>query len=405
MAFAVIDFETTGLIPERNDRVVEVGLVLVDDNGQIEQEWTTLVNPRRDVGATHIHGLRAGDLLDAPEFGDVADQILSLVTGRTVVAHNANFDMRFLRNELDRAGYIISSHPPALCSMKWSGRLVGPAKLQHVCEALGVELMDAHSAMGDARATAGLLAQLRRLAGHEKEWAEDSDRSQRYKWPTFQGRSHVQTIARGERKPDPRSWLDSVLSATWIPGIPEDEASYLLVLDRALLDRNISISEAQQLIDTARNAGLSGASVARIHRSYLYSVVQEALEDGVVTDAEKADIIAVADALGLTVSDVDKALASAAGTQVKRKNRDSFLLMAGDRVVFTGETSQPRDTWVTEIVAAGLTSGGVSKSAKLVVAADPDSLSGKAVKARAYGIPIVNEETFIRLFQEYCAKH
>lgn len=403
MAFAVVDFETTGLIPERNDRVVEVGLVLVDDKGQIEQEWTTLVNPRRDVGATHIHGLRGGDLLDAPEFGDIADQILSFVIGRTVVAHNASFDMRFLRHELDRAGYAISSRPHALCSMKWSGRLVGPAKLQHVCEALSIELVDAHSAMADARATAKLLARLMRLARREREWIEDSDLSQRYAWPTFQGRTRVQTKARGERKPDTQSWLDSVLSATWVPGIPEDEASYLLVLDRALLDRNISISEAHQLIDAATSAGLSGASVARIHRAYLVSVAEEALADGVVTDAEKADIIAVADALGLTISDVDEAIKSAAGARLKRKSKDSFSLNAGDRVVFTGETSRPRETWVAEIVAAGLTSGGVTKSAKLVIAADPDSLSGKAVKARAYGIPIVNEETFIRMFQEYCA--
>ena len=45
MTFAVIDFETTGLMPERNDRVIEAGVVLVDSEGKVEQEWTTLVNP------------------------------------------------------------------------------------------------------------------------------------------------------------------------------------------------------------------------------------------------------------------------------------------------------------------------------------------------------------------------
>lgn len=55
MPLAVIDFETTGLVPERADRVVEVGIVLTDDDGGIEHEWTTLVNPHRDVGASHIH--------------------------------------------------------------------------------------------------------------------------------------------------------------------------------------------------------------------------------------------------------------------------------------------------------------------------------------------------------------
>ncbi|WP_143026021.1 exonuclease domain-containing protein [Leucobacter chromiiresistens] len=61
--FAVIDFETTGFVPERNDRVVEVGVVLLDETGQQEHSWTTLVNPRRDVGASHVHGISGGDLL------------------------------------------------------------------------------------------------------------------------------------------------------------------------------------------------------------------------------------------------------------------------------------------------------------------------------------------------------
>jgi len=73
MSFAVIDFETTGLVPERTDRVIEVGIVLVDLDGRMESEWTTLVSPSRDVGASHIHGLTAADLLDAPQFTEVAD--------------------------------------------------------------------------------------------------------------------------------------------------------------------------------------------------------------------------------------------------------------------------------------------------------------------------------------------
>ncbi len=405
MAFTVVDFETTGLAPERNDRVVEVGIVLVDDSGLIEQEWTTLINPRRDIGATHIHGLYASDLLDAPEFSDVADQILDFVAGRIVVAHNASFDMRFLHSELKRTGYEIPERPSALCSMKWSGRLVGPAKLQHVCEALDIELVDAHSALADARATAKLLTHLKTLAKNQGEWTEESDCSRCFAWPKRKGKLCPNPISRGEHKANPQSWLDSVLKASWVPGVPEDEASYLLVLDQALLDRKISLSEGRQLIDAANDARLSGAAIARIHRSYLLSIAQEALADGVVTDDEMNDLSAVADALGFSASDVDEALAMARKTSCERKKSDSFMLKPGDRIVFTGETSRPRQTLVSEIVAAGLTSGGITKSTKLVVASDPDSLSGKAAKARAYSIPIVDEATFTRLFQEYCTSN
>jgi len=402
MAFAVIDFETTGVIPALNHRVVEVGIVLATDNGQIEDEWTTLINPCRDIGATQLHGLCAKDLLDAPEFGDIADQILRFVDGRTVVAHNASFDMGFLKAELTRAGYVLSDTPPALCTMKWAGRLVGSAKLAHVCEAFDVELTHAHAALNDARATACVLAHLANMAGHEKEWQEDVARSQRYEWPALQGRAQTQPIPRGEQKPNARSWLDSVLGNTAIPGVPEDEASYLLVLEKVLLDRAISVSEGRQLVAAAKEAGLRGETVQRLHRSHLQSVAQEALADDVVTDDERKDLLIIADLLGLTSVDVDEALARAESEDAERECGHSFSLVKGDRVVFTGELSKPRETWVAEIVQAGLTSGGITKSTKLVVAADPDSLSGKAAKARKYGIAIVDEKPFTRLLAEYC---
>jgi DNA polymerase-3 subunit epsilon len=83
-SFAVIDFETTGLVPEGTDRVVEVAVVLTDAEGRIEDEWTTLVNPRRDIGASHIHGITAADVVDAPDFGDIGDHLLGMLNGRAV---------------------------------------------------------------------------------------------------------------------------------------------------------------------------------------------------------------------------------------------------------------------------------------------------------------------------------
>lgn len=72
-------------------------------------------------------------------------------------------------------------------------------------------------------------------------------------------------------------------------------------------------------------------------------------------------------------------------------------MLPGDRVVFTGDMSVERDVWFARARAAGLEPGGVTKTTKVVVAADPNSLSGKAAKARAYGIPIVTEAAFERL--------
>lgn len=404
MPFAVIDFETTGLLPERSDRVVEVGVVLADDEGRIEEEWTTLINPRRDIGATHIHGIRAIDVLDAPEFADISSHLLSMLAGRTVVAHNASFDMRFLHRELQLAFYELLDRPPALCSMKWAGRMIGPAKLAHCCQALDIDLTDAHSALADARATAQLVEHLLRLCGIDEEWAADVRASARFGWPaTGSAIGAARSAPRGSSKPDVYGWLKSVLKAAWIPGSPEDEASYLLVLDRALLGRSISHTEGRQLLGTAEAAGISRDTVGRLHHDYLRSVAQEALADGVVTQEERADLESVAATLGLGAPYVDEALSWAADHTPDRSTTSGFALAPGDRIVFTGEMNRDRDDWVRAIVTAGLASGGVTKSTKLLVAADPDSVSGKAAKARRFGIPVVNESTFARYFDVYLA--
>jgi DNA polymerase-3 subunit epsilon len=70
-------------------------------------------------------------------------------------------------------------------------------------------------------------------------------------------------------------------------------------------------------------------------------------------------------------------------------------------VVLTGEMTEPREVLETRGRAAGLQVGkGVTKKTRVLVAADPDSLSGKARKARDYGIPIVTEAAFGRLLAE-----
>jgi DNA polymerase-3 subunit epsilon len=401
MTYAVIDFETTGLNAQLHDRVIEIGLVLLDENGAIEDEWTTLINPKRDIGATHIHGITAGQLLDAPEFSDISGHILDLVKYRTVVAHNAVFDMRFLRAELNRSGYQIINIPPALCTMKWSGRLVGPAKLQHACEALGIELINAHSALDDARATSMLLQHFIHQTHNDDQWVQDHKMCRGFAWPQTKHQSSFTIVTRETCKQDPHSWLDNVLNATWLSGSPEDEASYLLALERAMLDRNISRTEANELVQIANDSNLSGSTIHRLHSDYLRSVIEEAFSDGRLSEEEQTDINLVAETLGISSATTEALLRTISEEISDRKKTAKFTLIPGDRIVFTGEMSRPREDWISEIIAAGLRTGGITKTTKLVVASDPDSLSGKAVKARDYGIPIVNEQTFQNLYKKY----
>lgn len=98
--FVVLDFETTGLSPKQGDRVVQVALVKLDMAGKRQEVWSSIVNPGRDVGPTEIHGITNQMVASAPTFAELADQIMSFIGSRIIVAHNARFDLSFLVEEL-----------------------------------------------------------------------------------------------------------------------------------------------------------------------------------------------------------------------------------------------------------------------------------------------------------------
>lgn len=157
--FAVIDLETTGLSPARGARMIEIGLVLVDGAGTIEESWETLVDTGVGPGPTHIHGVTEAMLVDAPGFADIAGDLAERLEGRTVVAHNATFDMGFLDAEFARLGLAWERTP--LCTMRLARRRgLYPASLAACCANYGITNSRAHHALGDATATAELLVHL-----------------------------------------------------------------------------------------------------------------------------------------------------------------------------------------------------------------------------------------------------
>ncbi len=165
--YAVLDLETTGFSP-RTERIVEVAVVHVSPDGRAGAEWSTLVHPDRStVGATHVHGIRPADVRDAPRFAEVAGALVEQLTGRVLVAHNASFDVPFLRAEFERAG-VAMPEVAELCTLRESRQHLPDLlkrKLADCCAAAGVRLSGAHSALGDARATAELLGCYIRTGG------------------------------------------------------------------------------------------------------------------------------------------------------------------------------------------------------------------------------------------------
>lgn len=85
-------------------------MVLLDHNCEVQKTWETLVQPHRDVPNTFVHHLSASDLVAAPTFADIAGELATLLHGRTMVAHNASLEVRFLTREFGRLGVALPSY-------------------------------------------------------------------------------------------------------------------------------------------------------------------------------------------------------------------------------------------------------------------------------------------------------
>ena len=156
-SFAVVDVETTGFSPLRGDRIVEVAVVRVSPSGS--EEYVTLVNPLRDVGPSHVHGLTAEDVAEAPMFQEIVGDLLEVLSGAVMVAHNLRFDRDFLATELSEAGIFLPA-VPGLCTLELAYRYEADLtnhRLARCCTAAGIFYSPAHSALGDARVEAELL--------------------------------------------------------------------------------------------------------------------------------------------------------------------------------------------------------------------------------------------------------
>ena len=163
--FAVVDVETTGFSPQR-DRVVEVAVVLVDGSGAVETEFATLLDPARDPGPTHVHGITEAMVTGAPTYADVHPYLAHLFSGRVVVGHNiVRFDLPFLAAEAARAGANVPVADLVTIDTLQVARdhlgLYGRATLPDCCDRYGLTWGDHHSALGDCMVTVELLAAVR----------------------------------------------------------------------------------------------------------------------------------------------------------------------------------------------------------------------------------------------------
>jgi len=282
-AWAVVDVETSGFDPA-NCRVLSVAALTLDPAGRPEQRFHTLVDAGVDPGPVHVHGLTREKLAGAPRFEQVAPDLLGLLEGRVLVAHNAAFDHRFLAAEADRAGMKLPVER-RLCTLALSRRLglaVPDHKLDTLAAYWGVPRQRAHDALED-----------------------------------------VEVLA--------RVFTHSLLLATRLD-LP------LPVVDCAGKGENVAGDRATTPRCPWRNPG---------------------------------------------------------------PLRPGGPLVQGMRVAVTGATTTPRARLVAELVAAGLDVGrSVNRLTSVLVTNDPHHRTRKAERARALGIPVIDEATLRQLLSD-----
>lgn len=390
MTYAVLDLETTGFAYNSRDRICEIAVVLLDGEGRREGAWTTLVNPQRDLGAQHIHHIDATDARVAPTFDRIAGDVAHLLDGRVIVAHNAAFDVRFLVAEFARAGWPLDLEPEdALCTMTHARALGAPARLGDCCAHFDVPHDGAHTALGDAEATARLLVRYLEAPGQAQAWAPWADVARERPWPA-PPRHGVTPVGRGAAAAG-SALLAAELARFSVGGDSPADREYLALVERVLVDRRLSVDERAALRACAAHHSLSPGHVARLHGRYMMAVVEAVVADQVLTPAERALVIQLARLLGLGDLEVEALLAHA--RERAAGISDTLALREGDLVVLTGMSMVRKEALTRLARDRGLTVWpSVKKAVAAVIARDPGTASTKARKAREYGIPVVGED-------------
>jgi DNA polymerase III subunit epsilon len=401
---AVIDVETTGLFPWRHDRIVEIAAVVVNEHGMIEREFVSLVNPQRDVGPTRIHGLTAEDVLHAPPFCDIAPLLIDALQGTiALAAHNATFDPQFLQFEFSRLGVPLPDSF-LLCTMQ----LGGGRSLNYCCSEHGIPMDgDAHTALADARAAARLLTT---LLSNRPSLTQRLAETRPIRWPAMAittTRPLTRTDSRRRQAESPTYLARLLQHVRDVPSRTSCDGAvmaYTALLDGVIEDRQVDDAEGDLLLEAATRWGLGASEVRSIHYDYVGQLARAALADGVVTNSERRDLELVArlllgpgEALGNMLTD-----GFPDGDGCAKSPDGGGSLLTGKRVCFTGEplctyegrTISRHDAEKFATLAGLEVASSVTKKLDLLVVADPQTQSGKAKKARQYGVRIMYEPVF-----------
>ena len=314
MEFSVIDVETTGF-SKRNDRIIEIAIIRINDSGQIIRTYESLINPMRDVGPSHIHGITASDVLNAPTFADLSNTVLDFLNGSVIVSHNKGFDLGFLESEFNRAGINVAKID-GICTLNLSKYLfpeLPSRKLQVLCEYLDILIENAHRAYDDCLATAQLFHKMYETYLQEytlEEFYGKFVRENIFSFPLKEKGTAIVEFKRDVSKnkveiqePKIRGILNRIPD-NYKPA-ENSISEYLNLLDRILEDRLIAKEELKEIEEYTVLHGFSPAKLTKIQQEYFRRLVRYYLSDNIISELELLDLKQVATLLQIEDSDRD----------------------------------------------------------------------------------------------------
>lgn len=364
--WAFIGAHTTGVT--RHDRVIEIGVIVQRPDGEV-QEYSTVVNPMRDIGrAAEDYGISATDVEMAPTFAEAWPWLARRIEGCAVVAHNLAQMQTMMEREAE-AGLSLENARIDL-GLGVDTAYFAREDLAAAAAAINHPLPAQPHALDLARATRALFTQIP---------AADLP-------PVSGYRPHAEANRPG------RIQSRDVLSPTPFGGGGVAYADAAMQAATSRLDETDTMLTLQGY---AREFDIPDDHVEAIHAEVMSALLAAAHRDNVVSPTERDALLRAARILRQPEPDLP---APAASSDI------AALLTPGAGVCFTGSAvsleGEPLERPDLHAIAEeyGLTpvKTVTKKKTTMVVAADPASMSGKAKKARDYGIPVFGVEEFLR---------
>lgn len=195
----VFDTETTGLDPAAGHRIIEIGCVELFNAIPTGENYHVYLDPERDIPeeAFRVHGISAEFLAGKPKFGEVAEALLAFLGDAPLVAHNAEFDMRFINAELVAQGLSAIGGDRVIDTLALARRRHPGASnsLDALCQRYGIDLSrrGKHGALLDAEILAEVYAEL--LGGRQASFALDPAAMERGQAPAGAQRGRGEVLA------------------------------------------------------------------------------------------------------------------------------------------------------------------------------------------------------------------